>query len=363
MKYIILIVTIFFVNIIFCQESYKIVIVDSITNQPISNVRISSNYATLTTSDEKGIAYLPNSIKSVILIKDFYFDLEIIAGKSRTIKLKPILSINLDEILIKPYIGTSVFDKIYNVYKSKRNYNMNYKIQNVSIKFTVNNSIIIDLNEFLYIGFKLNKSAKRILNTQQILYDKDFDSSVGRSVTGNQITSVVNFENSTFGIPFFHPYFKRSFPYFDELHDFFTNPKKFKNSVQEDEKNYYISYVYKDKRNKFNFKIFLVVDKATFCITNFKKNLIPSKSNICALNLVNTQKTQKFKCDSYDEEVIFKLNQFGIYDLISESLTVKYSCYESKIFNFNYQYVEEPSVPFKYDEKDLIELTDLLKSK
>lgn len=363
MKYIILIVTIFFVNIIFCQESYKIVIVDSITNQPISNVRISSNSATLTTSDEKGIAYLPNSIKSVILIKDFYFDLEIIAGKSRTIKLKPILSINLDEILIKPYIGTSVFDKIYNVYKSKRNYNMNYKIQNVSIKFDVNNDPIIALNEIFYNG-KVQKSAKIFTKVKNVQHDQAYYRSIGRNnISDNAVSNVVSVDDLTFEIPFFHPYYKRNFAYFDEINNFFSNTAKFKYTIEEDDENYLIMYSYKDIMTKFKFKISLVVNKNNYCIVNFKKNLINDKKNNFTVSLVNSKKSQKFTCEKFVEEVIFNINELGIAELVSESITVEYNIFENKSYNFKYQHVIEPSISFNYDERNLIEFNELIKNK
>lgn len=364
-----LFIQLFFYNLVFCQETYKVNIIDSITQKPIANVKICDKEVVLALTDKEGAAEIPKKIKSVILIKDSYFDLKFTNDKPQIIKLSPILSIELDEVIINTYKGVSIIDKIYNVYKNSRNYKMNYLFKNVTIKFMVNDEPYIDIDELFYEGFKVksDKSNKsnRIMNIIEVNYNKDFYKSIGQNnISDDNKTNVIKFQNSYFAIPFFHPYFKRGYTYYDELHNFFNNYKKFKYSIKEDENNFFIDYVYKDISTKFDYNIHLVIDKNNYCIVNFKKNLIENKKNSYSINLVNTQNIQKFNCNTFNEEVIFKLNNLGVYELVSETLKVNYNCnLENKLVNFNYSYILEPTIPFEYNKSTLIQFTDLINIK
>ena len=341
-----------------------ITVVNAVTNIAIEGVEVLDNDTLLGLTDSSGSFIVTKKGEDLILRKKKYFDKKInLQNTQLPIKLEPIVGTLLDEVVITSVKNFTLYDKIYNNFLSRKTYHLNYHFKNLYIDFYTKNCDFIKINEYSHKGM-LDKSNSRTLNLSIVTYNDDFYKNQPIKSSGS--AHVVFCESKSFILPtpLSSAIYKNSFFYFNEIHHFFKNYKKVKHKFIQDSKNYLISYTYKSEINKFMYNISLVIDKDTNTIINFTKELIKNKKNIINLHQPNTNYSYNYFIKNHKETVYFKLNDNGLFDLISEDIIVEYDVIESKKSSttFYYNYTLEPTVERDINLNNFVDISKILEN-
>ena len=300
------------------SQNREILFLDYETKKPISNVQIYSDNNLLTISDSKGNSNidLTNLSKIYFMKEDYYDEYVSINELNKTIFLKKITAIKLDEVII----SNINIDKILDGVNKKITYDKtSFKNPKYFQEF---NSLLINNDTLIYLNKRFNFKPK------------------------NGYYPIYKIQNSEFAL--FYNFIHNTSPQNSlEFQVVTKNKSSFQYKMQKSDGMYLITFEPKKKNSEFPYSGFLIIDMDDFGIYEFKVN---TNKNI--RNVVFKDEILNFKIINEESFVKYIKNEDNEYELIKYSYDIEFNSINGKFKDAKFinKYRKETTNPFNNDK-------------
>ncbi|WP_438966458.1 hypothetical protein [Flavobacterium sp.] len=278
------------------SQENRIQVIDYSNLKPVIDVELFYKNKLIGKTDSLGNFKTLDNLKSILLVKENYYD-TIINLKNPVIKIKKIEGIILKEIVLSELSNKSILDSVYQKISKLKNYNIpnNFHFKNLS---KMNNDTLCFFNKIIHfkkgLGFFTNSNSNII---------KKFNTDKFNTIYKLNNKSII------FNIDYLHS----NLPYFSiELQLITKFQKYFDYSIKKEEGFFIIQFKPKNKRNEYPYEGVLIVDPIDYGIYEFEFKTINNSKR----NLMFNDEIINFKIISENSKLINKKDENGIYELV-----------------------------------------------
>lgn len=320
------------------SQNREILFLDYETKKPISNVQIYSDNNLLTISDSKGNSNidLTNLSKIYFMKEDYYDEYVSINELNKTIFLKKITAIKLDEVII----SNINIDKILDSVNKKITYDKT-SFKNPKY-FQAFNSLLINNDTLIYLNKRFNFKPKN-----GYYCDKD-NKIICNFNNPDKIYPIYKIQNSEFAL--FYNFIHNTSPQNSlEFQVVTKNKSSFQYKMQKSDGMYLITFEPKKKNSEFPYSGFLIIDMDDFGIYEFKVNTNTNKN---IRNVVFKDEILNFKIINEESFVKYIKNEDNEYELIKYSYDIEFNSINGKFKDAKFinKYRKETTNPFNNDK-------------